>query len=133
MFRAALLLLTALSLVAQTTPIKTKKLSEIDQRIATLQTEIDGLKALRASISSGQLPDSAIAMISVQPNSSSPAGIVSPTPIQQTVAPVTTPATARAVVTTPTRSSPYILGPRGGCYTLTSGGNKKYVDHSMCR
>lgn len=27
----------------------------------------------------------------------------------------------------------YYTGPRGGCYYLTSGGNKRYVDRSMCR
>lgn len=26
----------------------------------------------------------------------------------------------------------YILGPRGGCFFVTSGGSKKYVDHSLC-
>jgi hypothetical protein len=27
----------------------------------------------------------------------------------------------------------YHLGPRGGCYTITSSGNKHYVDRSMCK
>lgn len=26
----------------------------------------------------------------------------------------------------------YILGPRGGCYYITSGGNRQYVDRSLC-
>lgn len=26
----------------------------------------------------------------------------------------------------------YYTGPRGGCYTLTKSGNKRYVDRSMC-
>jgi hypothetical protein len=26
----------------------------------------------------------------------------------------------------------YTLGPRGGCFYVTSSGSKKYVDHSMC-
>jgi hypothetical protein len=26
----------------------------------------------------------------------------------------------------------YILGPRGGCFFVTAGGSKKYVDHSLC-
>jgi endonuclease YncB( thermonuclease family) len=26
----------------------------------------------------------------------------------------------------------YITGPRGGCYTHTTSGNKRYVDHSLC-
>jgi hypothetical protein len=26
----------------------------------------------------------------------------------------------------------YILGPRGGCFFVTPGGSKKYVDHSLC-
>jgi hypothetical protein len=26
----------------------------------------------------------------------------------------------------------YILGPRGGCFFVTTGGSKKYVDHSLC-
>ena len=124
MFRIALLLLTALSLIAET-PTQAKKLSEIDQRIAALQTEIAGLTALRASIASGQLPDSAVAIINVAA-SSQPAAISTPTP-----------AVTRAVVAPPTSkpapSSQYILGPRGGCYTLTSGGNKRYVDRSMCQ
>lgn len=31
------------------------------------------------------------------------------------------------------RSTPsYFLGPRGGCYYVTAGGSKKYVDRSLC-
>jgi len=30
------------------------------------------------------------------------------------------------------RSSGYIRGPRGGCYTFSSSGRKHYVDRSMC-
>lgn len=30
-------------------------------------------------------------------------------------------------------SNGYITGPRGGCYTVTSEGQKRYVDHSYCR
>lgn len=26
----------------------------------------------------------------------------------------------------------YITGPRGGCYTISSSGRKRYVDRSMC-
>lgn len=26
----------------------------------------------------------------------------------------------------------YIRGPRGGCYTITSSGRKRYVDRSLC-
>lgn len=26
----------------------------------------------------------------------------------------------------------YIRGPRGGCYTITNTGRKRYVDHSLC-
>jgi len=26
----------------------------------------------------------------------------------------------------------YIRGPRGGCYTITKSGNKRYVDRSLC-
>ncbi|CAA9363133.1 MAG: hypothetical protein AVDCRST_MAG89-3883, partial [uncultured Gemmatimonadetes bacterium] len=29
-------------------------------------------------------------------------------------------------------SSGYYTGPRGGCYTYTSSGRKRYVDHSYC-
>lgn len=29
-------------------------------------------------------------------------------------------------------SNGYIRGPRGGCYYITSGGSKKYVDRSLC-
>ena len=29
-------------------------------------------------------------------------------------------------------SSGYIRGPKGGCYTFTASGRKKYVDHSFC-
>jgi hypothetical protein len=29
-------------------------------------------------------------------------------------------------------SQPYHLGPRGGCYTITPSGNKRYVDRSLC-
>lgn len=30
-------------------------------------------------------------------------------------------------------SSGYYWGPRGGCYTYTASGRKRYVDHSYCR
>ena len=30
-------------------------------------------------------------------------------------------------------SSGYYTGPRGGCYTYSSSGRKRYVDHSYCR
>jgi hypothetical protein len=29
-------------------------------------------------------------------------------------------------------SSVFIRGPRGGCYTLSSSGRKRYVDRSLC-
>lgn len=29
-------------------------------------------------------------------------------------------------------NSNYIRGPRGGCYTFTASGRKKYVDRSLC-
>ena len=47
-----------------------RKILEIDNRIAELQKEIDGLEALKAVVSSGQLPDSALNQITV----GSPAG-----------------------------------------------------------
>ena len=31
-----------------------------------------------------------------------------------------------------TKATNYILGPRGGCFFVTDGGSKKYVDHSLC-
>lgn len=31
------------------------------------------------------------------------------------------------------QSNGYITGPRGGCYYYTAGGNKQYVDRSLCR
>lgn len=31
-----------------------------------------------------------------------------------------------------TGSGGYIRGPRGGCYTFTSSGNKRYVPRSLC-
>lgn len=30
------------------------------------------------------------------------------------------------------RNNRLIRGPRGGCYTLTKSGNKRYVDRSLC-
>lgn len=36
-----------------------------------------------------------------------------------------------SISTSPSRT--YYLGPRGGCYYLTGGGAKVYVDRSMCR
>ncbi len=32
----------------------------------------------------------------------------------------------------PTRYRQYIRGPRGGCYYISSSGNKVYVDRSLC-
>lgn len=38
------------------------------------------------------------------------------------------------VETAPTKSynNGYIRGPRGGCYTITASGRKRYVDRSLC-
>ncbi|NBA84856.1 hypothetical protein GVN16_03750 [Emticicia sp. CRIBPO] len=33
----------------------------------------------------------------------------------------------------PASSRTYIRGPKGGCYYLSSGGNKEYVDRSLCQ
>lgn len=33
---------------------------------------------------------------------------------------------------TASRGSHYIKGPRGGCYTYSSSGKKRYVDRSLC-
>lgn len=38
------------------------------------------------------------------------------------------PRAARAATPTPG----YTRGPKGGCYTMTASGRKKYVDHSFC-
>ncbi len=115
----------ALSLQAQSpSPAKAKKLAEIDQRLATLEREADALRALRASISSGQIPEAALSALSIQPAS----------PASTTATPGPQPIRAAASAPTPApTSSAYHLGPRGGCYTLTSGGNKRYVDRSMCQ
>jgi hypothetical protein len=32
----------------------------------------------------------------------------------------------------PARSNGFIRGPRGGCYTLSASGRKRYVDRSLC-
>lgn len=46
----------------------------------------------------------------------------------------TPPASEPARASRPSRSgsSGYYLGPRGGCYTYTASGNKRYVDRSLC-
>lgn len=42
--------------------------------------------------------------------------------------------TAVAVPVAPAGSSSrYHLGPRGGCYTITASGGKRYVDRGMCQ
>jgi hypothetical protein len=33
----------------------------------------------------------------------------------------------------PKENAGYYLGPRGGCYTITAGGTKRYVDRAMCQ
>jgi len=33
----------------------------------------------------------------------------------------------------PSAGSGYYTGKRGGCYTYTAGGNKRYVDRSFCK
>jgi len=30
-------------------------------------------------------------------------------------------------------ASPYLRGPRGGCYTVSASGRKRYVDRSLCQ
>ena len=45
-----------------------------------------------------------------------------------------TPPPVQTYTSAPSRSrtNGYYRGPRGGCYTYTSGGNKRYVDRSLC-
>jgi endonuclease YncB( thermonuclease family) len=38
----------------------------------------------------------------------------------------------RTAPTSQPSNSGYIRGPRGGCYTITSSGKKRYVDRSLC-
>jgi hypothetical protein len=47
------------------------------------------------------------------------------------IAPALTP---RALGAAPreVRQGGYTLGPKGGCYTVTASGRKKYVDRSLC-
>jgi hypothetical protein len=35
-------------------------------------------------------------------------------------------------IASPSRSDGYFTGPRGGCYTYSGSGRKRYVDHSFC-
>jgi hypothetical protein len=35
------------------------------------------------------------------------------------------------LISLPTQAQ-YVRGPRGGCYTVTKSGTKRYVDRSMC-
>lgn len=39
---------------------------------------------------------------------------------------------SKSRITAPTTSKDYQRGPRGGCYYLTTGGNKQYVERSLC-
>ena len=41
-------------------------------------------------------------------------------------------ATGKNAANDETFNSGYQTGPRGGCYTYSSSGKKKYVDHSFC-
>jgi hypothetical protein len=50
-----------------------------------------------------------------------------------TTKPTTKPtAPASSPAKSPAANSRYILGPRGGCYTITASGSKRYVDKSLC-
>jgi len=42
------------------------------------------------------------------------------------------PAVAEVKKTAEPAASPYILGPRGGCFLVTASGGKKYVDRALC-
>lgn len=52
-----------------------------------------------------------------------------------TIAPLTSQANtspSNANYSNYSRSSYYIRGSRGGCYTINKSGNKRYVDRSLC-
>lgn len=42
------------------------------------------------------------------------------------------PTTSSGSVPTTSANGSYHTGPRGGCYTFTASGKKRYVDHSFC-
>ena len=44
----------------------------------------------------------------------------------------TEPAVAEVKSPAKTTSSPYVQGPRGGCFIVTASGGKKYVDRALC-
>jgi hypothetical protein len=58
-------------------------------------------------------------------------------PSRATTRPRTTNAVSRPARRPAARSSAasrgYYTGPRGGCYTYSASGRKRYVDHSYCR
>lgn len=49
-----------------------------------------------------------------------------------TETPVPQPYVSQPIPTYSPSSSGYIRGPRGGCYTYSKSGNKRYVDRSLC-
>ena len=85
----------------------------------------------------GKPADAQAALISVEPVENAAPPITLP-PAPKVVAPPTT--APQSTISTRPEAAPaatapprkYVLGPRGGCYYLTPGGSKSYVDKSKC-
>jgi len=126
----------------------------------SLQTQIDQMRmenqALRAQLAQMPPPATPVqpASVPVKPTPTPPPAIKvtpplsnyspSPSPSQETYSPSGTtyqPAVPRTSYKAPSvvpssgsysTGSGYYRGPRGGCYTYSSSGRKRYVDRSMC-
>lgn len=137
--------------VAEEEVVKTKKLAEIDARIAEVERNLESLRSLRSAIASGSIPLLALDSIIIpgaQPATGPPPANERPAPFVGQVsgfdaspskqASIPEPVPPKLVATPPASAntrppvSQYHRGPRGGCYTITASGNKRYVDRSLC-
>ena len=121
--RAILLLvyvLAALPLARGTAAAQSSQAAEIQQLRSDLQRALIRIELLERLVLAG----SPAAVTRAAP----PRSLLSPSAVDE----------APSEASTMRRAAPaavgtgYIRGPKGGCYTLTASGRKKYVDRSLC-
>ena len=118
--RLLVVVLVALPFAGATAAAQSTQSAELQQLRSDLQRALIRIELLERLVLAG----SPAAVTRASP----PRSLLSPSVVGE---PPSEASTMRSAVPA-AASSGYIRGPKGGCYTFTAAGRKKYVDHSLC-